>query len=138
MLVAWEIGEALKEALHFGLDLGSARGIALKSLVDDRIKGWAGHQNLVPAFDGFIAIANGWVMYPIVRLYARFHFLRHLAVILFTFQCALDSHDGLDELALGRTVELEVQTFDGGTAPLEGIAQVEMEPSVTGKAFEII
>ncbi|KPD13140.1 hypothetical protein AN476_07560 [Phaeobacter sp. 11ANDIMAR09] len=57
---------------------------------------------------------------------------------MFALQRALGGHDGFDELTFWRVVKLEVQALNGCVPLAEGFAQVEVEPCVTGKAFEIV
>jgi hypothetical protein len=51
---------------------------------------------------------------------------------------ALRGHDRLDEHALGRVFELEVQALDQRSAFCKLTAQLDVKLGIAGKAFQII
>jgi hypothetical protein len=49
----------------------------------------------------------------VAALESRLHLLQGLSTVLEALELPLRGNDGLDELALGRVLEFEVQTLDG-------------------------
>ncbi|MEO0993194.1 MAG: hypothetical protein AAFX62_05215 [Pseudomonadota bacterium] len=96
------------------------------------------YKNFTASLNRLIAVADWWIVNPVSVFHAGAHLLGNLPSVLLPLQGSLRCHDGFNELTFRRLIELEVQTFDLGTAQTEGFSQIEMETRITGKAFEII
>lgn len=85
-----------------------------------------------------VAVAYGRMKDGIAFLDPCFHLLDHLPSVLLTFQLALGREDRLDEFALGRIVELEVQALDPRAALLKLAPQLDVKLGIAGKALEVV
>ncbi|MEZ5838356.1 MAG: hypothetical protein R3D03_21955 [Geminicoccaceae bacterium] len=133
-----EGGLAFEEALDLGLTVQTAGGIAFKSVGDDARHRFVGYQQFSVGRSFGIAIADRRLKHPIAVLHPGTHFLRDLPPVLLALQGPLRCQNGLDELALGTVVELEIQAFDAGLAGAERLSELQVKLGVAGKALEII
>jgi len=138
LAVARERGKALKEALDLGLGLEPAGSVSLKGITDDGCERLVRHQHLAASLLLFVAIADGRIVNPIAVLHAGLHLLGNLPSVLLALKRALGGDDGLDELALGRVVELEVQALDHHIARPERVTQIEEGTRIAAGPFQII
>nr|WP_235890530.1 hypothetical protein [Martelella alba] len=129
---------AFEEALDLGLRLEAASGIALEGLADDGRQRFLRNKDFSAPLDRDVLIADRGIVNPVAVFHAGAHLLGDLPAVLLAFQRPLGGNDGFDELAFRCLVEAEVEAFDRCLPGAEGIAQIEMETGVAGKALEIV
>ena len=138
VLVSREVGVNFEEALHLGLTFEPARDVSLEALGDDRGERFVAHQEFPAPLFGDVFVASRRIVNPIAILHPGAHLLRHLSAVLLALQHPLGGHDGLNELALRRVVEPEVQAFDRRPALTERVTQLEVEVPVACEALEVV
>ncbi|MCT4555425.1 MAG: hypothetical protein N4A53_12115 [Pelagimonas sp.] len=138
LALALDGGAGVQEPVQLGNAGELPAGIALQRIGYRAGGGFVAHQHPPMACDSLIAVAHGLAEHPIARLCAGFHLLHPLTAILLAFQLALRRHDCFDKFAFRCVFEPEVQTFGTRAPRIQFTAQLAVELSIAGKAFQIV